>query len=139
MNTAQITATHQRLTRLWHVQPPGRAALPGKGLMAAVEENHRHNFLIWHEEDLARRDNLPAERIREAKRTIDRPQWCIAKNRRGQWERGVTLCCARRRRVPFLHRPSRTPKPTVLSSHVKFRITLSTVAGDMAPATPDAG
>ena len=41
-----------------------------------MEENHRQNFLIWHEEDLARRDNLPTERIREAKRAIDRHnQW----------------------------------------------------------------
>jgi len=40
--------------------------------MACLIENHRHNFLIWHEEDLARRDDLPAARIREAKRTIDR-------------------------------------------------------------------
>ena len=44
--------------------------------MAHVLENHRHNFLVWHAEDLARRDDLPAERIREAKRTIDRHnQW----------------------------------------------------------------
>ena len=68
MNAAQITETHQRLTRLWHVQPP---AVEGAGFMAAVVENHRHNFLIWHEEDLARRGDLPAERIREAKRVID--------------------------------------------------------------------
>ncbi len=40
--------------------------------MAQVVENHRHNFLICHEEDLARRDDLPAECIREAQRTIDR-------------------------------------------------------------------
>ena len=29
------------------------------------------NFDLWHEEDLARRDDLPAERIRDAKRAID--------------------------------------------------------------------
>ncbi len=68
MNTAHITATHQRFTRLWHVQPPASEA---EGLLAAMEENHRHNFLIWHEEDLARRDDLP-ERILEAMRAIDR-------------------------------------------------------------------
>jgi hypothetical protein len=30
------------------------------------------NFDLWHEEDVARRDDLPAERIRDAKRAIDR-------------------------------------------------------------------
>jgi hypothetical protein len=32
----------------------------------------RQIFDLWHEEDIARRDDLPAERIRMAKRTIDR-------------------------------------------------------------------
>lgn len=69
MDTRQFTATLQRLTRLWHEQPP---AADGESLPAKVVENHRHNFLIWDEEDLTRRHDLPAERIREAKRTIDR-------------------------------------------------------------------
>jgi hypothetical protein len=37
----------------------------------AIQRNHRFNFLLWHEEDVARRDDIPAERIREAKRNID--------------------------------------------------------------------
>ena len=69
MSTHQFTVTHPRLTRLWHGQPPGAE---GGGIMAQVVENHRQNFLIWHEEDIARREDVPAERIREAKRTIDR-------------------------------------------------------------------
>eukprot|EP00903_Cladosiphon_okamuranus_P003768 g3766.t1 len=39
--------------------------------MSFVEENHRHNFDLWHEEDIARRDDIPAERIKQAKRNID--------------------------------------------------------------------
>ena len=38
----------------------------------AVERNHRMNFDLWHEEDVARRDDLGAERVCQAKRTIDR-------------------------------------------------------------------
>lgn len=39
---------------------------------AIVERNHRMNFDLWHEEDVARRDDLGPERVREAKRSIDR-------------------------------------------------------------------
>lgn len=69
LTTATVKETHARLTRLWHQQSP---AVEGEGIAALVTENHRQNFLIWHEEDIARRDDLPTERIVAAKRTIDR-------------------------------------------------------------------
>lgn len=37
----------------------------------AIEENHQFNFLLWHEEDIARVKDIPFERIVEAKRNID--------------------------------------------------------------------
>ena len=37
-----------------------------------LPRNHRMNFDVWHEEDAARRDDLGPERVRQAKRTIDR-------------------------------------------------------------------
>jgi hypothetical protein len=56
-------------TGRWHENPtPPEAGLP----LALVEQNHRMNFDLWHEEDLARRDDLGAERVRQAKRAIDR-------------------------------------------------------------------
>lgn len=66
-----FAALQTRLTARWHSSPP---ALPPDTdeLTQLVAENHRHNFLLWHEEDLARRDDLGAERVRQAKRTIDR-------------------------------------------------------------------
>jgi hypothetical protein len=36
-----------------------------------IEENHSWNFLLWHEEDIARIKDIDAERIMEAKRNID--------------------------------------------------------------------
>lgn len=36
-----------------------------------IEENHSWNFLLWHEEDIARVKDIDAERIMEAKRNID--------------------------------------------------------------------
>ncbi len=39
--------------------------------LALVEENHRWNFELWHEEDKARRDDLGPEHVYRAKRNID--------------------------------------------------------------------
>ncbi len=69
MDAAQYAETHQRLTKLWHAQQPGGVAA---GLIAHVTENHWRTFLIWHEEDLHRQDDLPVEGLREARRTVDR-------------------------------------------------------------------
>jgi hypothetical protein len=56
-------------TGSWHENPTApETSLP----MALVEQNHRMNFDLWHEEDVARRDDLGAERVRQAKRAIDR-------------------------------------------------------------------
>ncbi len=38
---------------------------------ALIEENHAYNFLLWHEEDSARRDDLGYEFVYRAKRNID--------------------------------------------------------------------
>ena len=42
------------------------------GLWRAVEDNHRCNCLLWDEEDLARRRNVPDTEIANNKRAIDR-------------------------------------------------------------------
>lgn len=57
------------LTVLWHQQEP---AASGAEFPRLVQENHLRNFLLWHEEDVARRDDLGSERIHQAKRAIDR-------------------------------------------------------------------
>lgn len=60
---------HQQATAGWHETFNNvESELPWE----AIEDNHRQNFMLWHEEDIARRDDLPAERIKEAKRAIDR-------------------------------------------------------------------
>ena len=41
------------------------------GLWQAVEDNHRHNCLLWDEEDLARRRNVADAEIAGNKRAID--------------------------------------------------------------------
>lgn len=65
----EIAALQSLLTVRWHEQSPAAA---GEGFSRLVEENHLRNFQLWHEEDIARRDDLGFERIYQAKRAIDR-------------------------------------------------------------------
>lgn len=69
LNVEEIVRFHAEATAKWHDSPtPSRADLP----WPHIHQNHRMNFELWHEEDIARRDDLGPERVREAKRTIDR-------------------------------------------------------------------
>ena len=69
MNVKEIAALQCERTTRWHETS---AAIVHEGLLGLVERNHLENFSLWHEEDIARCDDLGAERIRQAKRTIDR-------------------------------------------------------------------
>jgi hypothetical protein len=70
MTDARTIADHQTgLTARWHQSTP---AATGTGLTLLIEENHLRNFSLWHEEDIARRDDLGFEAIYHAKRNIDR-------------------------------------------------------------------
>ena len=65
----EIAACQTELTARWHQVPP---AAGGEGFFRLLEENHLRNFLLWHEEDVARRDDLGFEAVYKAKRNIDR-------------------------------------------------------------------
>lgn len=64
----KIAASQLELTARWHDHDP---AAGDEGFAKLVEENHLRNFLLWHEEDIARRDDIGPERIVQAKRAID--------------------------------------------------------------------
>ena len=66
---AEIAALQSELTARWHETEPAAA---GENFLRLVEDNHLQNFLLWHEEDVARRDDLGSERIHQAKRAIDK-------------------------------------------------------------------
>lgn len=68
MDVQTIVARQQQCTHQWHSDEP---AAHGDGFLATVEQNHLENFCLWHEEDIARRDDLGAPRVLQAKRTID--------------------------------------------------------------------
>jgi Protein of unknown function (DUF4254) len=69
MNVREILNLQARCTAQWHEVEP---AVVETDLAGLVEANHRENFLLWHEEDIARRDDLGPERVVQAKRKIDR-------------------------------------------------------------------
>ena len=68
-NPDQIASLQTELTARWHEEKPAAA---GDGFIRLVQENHLRNFELWHEEDIARRDDLGSERVHKAKRAIDR-------------------------------------------------------------------
>jgi hypothetical protein len=68
-NPDEISTLQATLTARWHGETP---AATGIEFLRLVQENHLRNFLLWHEEDIARRDDLGSERVHQAKRAIDR-------------------------------------------------------------------
>lgn len=64
-----IAALQTNLTVRWHDVAP---AASGDGFAQLVQQNHLRNFQLWHEEDIARRDDLGFEAVYRAKRNIDR-------------------------------------------------------------------
>lgn len=64
-----ITDLQRQLTADWHKHEP-RATQ--SGLLGLVEANHMNNFLLWHEEDRARRNDMGFEYVFHAKRAIDK-------------------------------------------------------------------
>ncbi len=69
LNPDEIATLQTTLTARWHEELP---AATGAEFLLLVQENHLRNFQLWHEEDIARRDDLGSERVHQAKRAIDR-------------------------------------------------------------------
>lgn len=68
-NPSEIVRLQRQRTEEWHRSTPGASE---SGFLRLVEENHLRNFLLWHEEDKARRNDCGAEGVYRAKRAIDR-------------------------------------------------------------------
>lgn len=64
----QLLKTHSQKVIDWHVNLVlTESQLP----WAFIEENMKWNFMLWHEEDIARIKDIDPLRIVEAKRNID--------------------------------------------------------------------
>ena len=64
----QLNSFHRVATEAWH---KGLTRAATDEFWAAIEDNHANNFLLWHEEDIARRQDIGDGRIVQAKRNID--------------------------------------------------------------------
>jgi hypothetical protein len=65
---AEITELHRRTVEAWHYEELTNAY---DGLLAIVCRQHQFNYLLWHEEDVARSPDVADDRIAAVKRTID--------------------------------------------------------------------
>jgi hypothetical protein len=69
MPVADIDALLERLVADWHTVEPNHAETD---LVGRICDLHRFNFLLWHEEDIARSPDVTDARIAQVKRAIDR-------------------------------------------------------------------
>jgi hypothetical protein len=65
----QIRTLHSEAVERWHTSAIDN---PFSGFLGTVCHQHQYNFLLWHEEDVARSPSAPDSRIAEVKRAIDR-------------------------------------------------------------------
>lgn len=65
----QVTGLHRDAVSRWHQDGLDN---PYDGMLATVCQQHQFNYLLWHEEDVARSPDVPDQRIAEVKRAIDR-------------------------------------------------------------------
>ncbi len=65
----QISSCHIIWTEVWHGTGAGKPANP---FMALIQEEHRRNFDLWHEEDKARAPDATDAQIATVKRSIDK-------------------------------------------------------------------
>jgi hypothetical protein len=65
----QITSLQCAAVERWHADPLDN---PYHDLLATICQQHQYNFLLWHEEDIARSPDVGDRRIADVKRAIDR-------------------------------------------------------------------
>jgi hypothetical protein len=65
----QINELHAVTVERWHKMPVDN---PHTGMLGTICQQHQFNFLLWHEEDIARSPEVTDSKIAEVKRAIDR-------------------------------------------------------------------
>lgn len=68
-DVSQVLELHERTVAQWHEREPHN---PYQGFLHLVCAQHKFNFLLWHEEDVARSPDAGDARIAAVKRAIDR-------------------------------------------------------------------
>ena len=68
IDVESILQLHESTVSLWHHTEIENTY---QGFLRAVCDQHRYNYLLWHEEDVARRRDVSDEEIASVKRAID--------------------------------------------------------------------
>jgi len=71
LSAGLILRHHDRLTSLWHEQPPAVPAETHGTFLDAVIAQHLANFELWHTEDKARAPHATDHDLADVKRAID--------------------------------------------------------------------
>ena len=69
LDVTEITQLQHEMVVRWHAQPVDNGA---EGFLWLVCRQHGFNFLLWHEEDIARSPEVGDAKIAQVKRAIDR-------------------------------------------------------------------
>lgn len=69
LNVDEVLQLHETTVALWHAQPIGN---PYEGILHLVCQQHGFNFELWHQEDIARSQDVSDAEIAKVKRAIDR-------------------------------------------------------------------
>jgi hypothetical protein len=64
----ELTQLHRETVARWHLEEPDN---PYNGFLSVVCQQHQFNYLLWHEEDIARSPDVGDERVAAVKRAID--------------------------------------------------------------------
>ena len=64
----QVVTLQREAVERWHQQPVDN---PYDGILGIACQQHQYNFLLWHEEDVARSPHVGDGRIAQVKRAID--------------------------------------------------------------------
>ncbi len=72
LNSAKICDIQIQKVSDWHLSGGNDDGNINHELYQLVIEQHRHNFDLWHEEDKARKSDVPDSEIASVKRAIDR-------------------------------------------------------------------
>jgi hypothetical protein len=69
IDIVRLNQLHADAVERWHTQSIDN---PYTGVWSIICKQHSFNFLLWHEEDIARSPDVPDRRIADVKRAIDR-------------------------------------------------------------------
>ncbi len=69
VEAAEIVKMQREMVARWHQQPIDN---PYSGFLEIACQQHAFNYLLWHEEDIARSPDVGDARIAQVKRAIDR-------------------------------------------------------------------